>query len=736
MLEIELQITLKRLIMNKLKHIIILSVLLFLGYSNANATHIAGLTIDWQEVSKDLYKVNVKLYRDCNGTTNLDHKLNVASTVGDSNYTLTFDSGKEITPLCNNQKSRCSDPNSNFRYGFILHEAYVYIDLSKERKAGNCEISLSLSHCCRNAYNNLGVENTNLYVETKMNICDSTRLDHSPIFLNDELNYLLVVGDDVEMSFEAYDKDGDSLVYEIVSPYQEAGKQVQMAGVFSPERPLNFLGFPKYDEALPSGFHFNEKNGLLRFRPMKQEQSIFVVKVDEYRNQKLIGSVMREVSLLMLKEKNSTSKAPQISAVKGINTLIDSMKIVACEGTEIQFDIETKDADQADSVRIDLVNNINGLEWELIDSSAQHQKARVTWTPEIGQASTVPYSIFINAFDNSCPFNLRTTRVVEIIVNPISNDSISLSDTTLCFDNKNSIIYLPKKVQGVSGVWEGLGLQNDSIGTFLNDTGAYSLKFIYKNTQACLSEYNREITITKADKITIEDDTICLSGILLYTPKSNATLNSIVGDAVNGINIEFTSKNYGINKYVGYSTNSNGCVSTDTFTVKVNPMPTADFMADTTEGIAPASIQFINLSTNASNYNWDFGNGDTSKLENPKYSYTKPGVYTVSLKVSGEDGLCEDTLSYWQYITVDQTVGLFEHNDGVFVFPNPATSYLHINGAAGKSMHIYNSIGKLLNTVEITSSNYQLDVSTMPQGTYFYAITGKEVVSYGKFMVR
>ena len=59
---------------------------------------------------------------------------------------------------------------------------------------------------------------------------------------------------------------------------------------------------------------------------------------------------------------------------------------------------------------------------------------------------------------------------------------------------------------------------------------------------------------------------------------------------------------------------------------------------------APCSMSctFINHSTGATNYTWLFGDGNTSTLINPSYTYTTAGQYTVSL-ISNPGGSCADT---------------------------------------------------------------------------------------------
>lgn len=49
-------------------------------------------------------------------------------------------------------------------------------------------------------------------------------------------------------------------------------------------------------------------------------------------------------------------------------------------------------------------------------------------------------------------------------------------------------------------------------------------------------------------------------------------------------------------------------------------------------------------------YYWDFGNGDSSKNENPSVTYQNPGTYTVTLIAGINDDMCQDTIQ--QTITI------------------------------------------------------------------------------------
>ncbi len=66
--------------------------------------------------------------------------------------------------------------------------------------------------------------------------------------------------------------------------------------------------------------------------------------------------------------------------------------------------------------------------------------------------------------------------------------------------------------------------------------------------------------------------------------------------------------------------------------------PVASFTSNVTNGTAPLSVQFTDLSENATGWNWDFGDGVNSTEQNPKHTYFTAGNYTVSLTASNENG--------------------------------------------------------------------------------------------------
>ena len=61
--------------------------------------------------------------------------------------------------------------------------------------------------------------------------------------------------------------------------------------------------------------------------------------------------------------------------------------------------------------------------------------------------------------------------------------------------------------------------------------------------------------------------------------------------------------------------------------------PTASFSWTPTTLTAPVTVSFTSTSSNAKEFSWNFGDGNTSTLENPTNRYTTPGTYQVNLTV-------------------------------------------------------------------------------------------------------
>jgi PKD repeat protein len=81
--------------------------------------------------------------------------------------------------------------------------------------------------------------------------------------------------------------------------------------------------------------------------------------------------------------------------------------------------------------------------------------------------------------------------------------------------------------------------------------------------------------------------------------------------------------------------------------------PVADFQGSPTSGDTPLTVNFIDLSSGEpTSWSWNFGDGGTSTLQDPSYTYNMAGTYTVTLTAT--NGVGSDAETKTDYIDVSE----------------------------------------------------------------------------------
>ena len=116
---------------------------------------------------------------------------------------------------------------------------------------------------------------------------------------------------------------------------------------------------------------------------------------------------------------------------------------------------------------------------------------------------------------------------------------------------------------------------------------------------------------------------------------------------------------------------ANGCSSSDSVLIFVNPIPEVDFISDLEKGCEPLLILFTDQTIPTSNnVIWDFGDGSTSNsLGNIAHIYTNSGDYSVSL-VATVNG-CSNTK------TISQMIHVYENATADFSVDHYQTNIDH-----------------------------------------------------------
>ncbi len=197
-----------------------------------------------------------------------------------------------------------------------------------------------------------------------------------------------------------------------------------------------------------------------------------------------------------------------------------------------------------------------------------------------------------------------------------------------------------------------------------DEPGQYTVTFTVRNN-GCSKDSTVQITVLDPRPDFTFAANCNIPGRINFTNTSvNATsyLWSFgpTGATSTQINPQYTYLNPGTYTVTLAATNSNtGCTAERTQVIDVSNTA-ANFSADVTSGCAPLQVRFTSTSTGTGlTYNWSFGPlGATSTQQNPTYTYTTQGQYTVRLTVTDVNG-CQVTETKTAYISVSDVTPEF-----------------------------------------------------------------------------
>jgi len=259
-----------------------------------------------------------------------------------------------------------------------------------------------------------------------------------------------------------------------------------------------------------------------------------------------------------------------------------------------------------------------------------------------------------------------STRIIR--VNPVPSSQITLD--TLAFDCELMEVRAEATQKGLStynwsvrenGVLISTNNGTDDFITYtVNKTNSdiiVEIGLITENLAGCESNPNTTTyTVPAADNINASFNVDPLTQTL---PNSTVNIENTTNEGPWDYLWDFgddstsTAENVSSYTYDNYGTYTitltvslDECVEQATQTVTINPIPPiVDFDFNVTDGCAPLTVEFTNLSQYAEpdSYLWNFGEGEgTSENANPTHTYFEPGIYTVSLTATN---ILEDTVT-------------------------------------------------------------------------------------------
>lgn len=192
----------------------------------------------------------------------------------------------------------------------------------------------------------------------------------------------------------------------------------------------------------------------------------------------------------------------------------------------------------------------------------------------------------------------------------------------------------------------------------------------------CVNNHTVQIVNPNAPQITsVNTDETCTglcNGTVTATYLGGGTGTVTYDWSTLGSNLAYTGVCPG--KYVIIATDSLGCMDTDTADVDAgDDFPVASFIPNDTIVPTNFSLIFVNTSTGANTYYWDFGDGFDSNISSATHQYANEGIYTIMF--IAYNGTCSDTI-YFTVIVDNVLSGINEtQKNALRIYPNPTEDY-------------------------------------------------------------
>lgn len=463
--------------------------------SPTHASHNMGADLSYTCIGANTYVFTLAFYRDCAGISAPSApSLNIHSPSGcgsTQSVSMTQQSVAEASSLCPAQL-----PNSTCNGG-NLQGVEVYTYTATVTLSGACPDWIAyFSDCCRNSV----ITNSNtgpLYVEATINN-SAVACNNSPTFSTPPVPYICY-NQPFNYNHGSIDIDGDSLVFSLINPKESATIDVSHNPGFSATQPLSTVG----------AFNFDAHTGQMDFTPDALQIAVVAVLVEEYRHGVLIGSVMRDMQVVVISCQNNIPVPNPVSNLTG--AVLNGNAFETCVGNTLSFDINCPDADPTDLVSINhnITNALPGATVQVTNGNPA--TISVSWF--VSSINNQSFSINFN--DGACP--IIGQQIIGYAIKP-TTVSFPAQDSIKCPNETTMQLQALTAANGGTYSWSPANNLSDPtlsnpVATIVNSPATFAVT------------YTDVIGCTATNALTIKDHTMSLD----LTPNTSY-INHCQGD--------------------------------------------------------------------------------------------------------------------------------------------------------------------------------------------------------------
>jgi len=428
-----------------MKKILFIVAILFASFLSSQKTYAiaygAGGEIMYQYINDSTYRFYYKFMRACTGIgENNEFSLCYRNTCSNVWFTKILSkslltpwgtpNGQMVDPGCADQPNACTNPSSTLE----MYREWWYTGIVVlTEPCDDWAFSVNITERDRTFLTNLAImpiSQHNLYVEATLKPLSQPK-QSSPYFTIPPPVYTCVDAT-FRGNLGVIDPDGDSLVYKLIQP-RAATTDIFVVCAGYPPYDMPFAG-PQYNLTnnpllTNNTFNLNAQTGDYSFTPTGNQVAYLAFLVEKYRNNQLIGTVMRDSRI----EVNTCTAPPiqfNLNTVSLTGATMSNDTIVVCGNTKVNFCYTAQTTTTTASLLLKDNSKIalKGSNVAIQNQGAANVTGCVTWTPQRGDVG-FKYLI-VSVKDSTCGSGYPVTQSfkIPILVKPgtfaIAKDSI------------------------------------------------------------------------------------------------------------------------------------------------------------------------------------------------------------------------------------------------------------------------------------------------------------------------
>ncbi|MCB0704555.1 MAG: gliding motility-associated C-terminal domain-containing protein, partial [Saprospiraceae bacterium] len=183
-----------------------------------------------------------------------------------------------------------------------------------------------------------------------------------------------------------------------------------------------------------------------------------------------------------------------------------------------------------------------------------------------------------------------------------------------------------------NGTWSGGTINPDgtlNVGALA--AGTYTYNYVIQAGTVCESATQSDVNVINAASVDVGNNLFACETELIATLPAIASPGSWSGPFLqNGNEVDVVSAGPGQYTYTFTASNIPEACASDSLVLTIAALP--EIMVDYPDTVCIGElVTFTNLTINATNYQWDLGNGDMPTAVSPSTMYDTEGTYTITL---------------------------------------------------------------------------------------------------------